>query len=80
MHAQTTQTLPTKLGKVIGVIGFTIAAISLICLTEPSLRESANGYLIIGVGLLVLSGAILAAPMIVHGVVDIVRSVRSRKS
>lgn len=45
----------------IGYIGFALAAISAILMTEESLCEKANVYFLIGVGTIVVSGLIHAA-------------------
>lgn len=53
--------LSFKIALWIGYIGFALAAISAILMTEDSLKEKANVYFFIGVGLIVLSGFIHAA-------------------
>lgn len=64
-----------KLGMAIGTIGITMAGIMLILMTEPSLKETANGYFIIGVGLLVIAGALFVVDHIVKpAVADLRRS------
>lgn len=55
----TKPSLTRKLGRAIGSIGVAVAVITLICMTSESLRETANGYFIIGVGLVLLSGIIM---------------------
>ncbi len=75
----TTQSMTYKIAVAIGSIGAVVAAVSLICMTEPSLRQDANGYLIIGAGLMVLAGTILAVPIIWQGLTDLWRAAKGLK-
>lgn len=63
-----------KFAMAIGYIGVAVAGITLILMIEPSLRQTANGYFIIGVGLIVLSGAILAGRIVINSISDLKKS------
>jgi hypothetical protein len=53
-----------KVGKVIATIGMTVAFVSAICATNPSLRDEASGFFLFGVGAVFVGGFILAVPVL----------------
>lgn len=65
------QPLTYKIAVSIGAIGMVIGVVSLICMSESSLRQDANGYLLIGAGLMVLAGTILGVPIVWQGLKDL---------